>query len=553
MGMMTTNHEQYRSGGDRDDRLVALCLAGDRRAFEMIVERYQGLVCALTYAGCGDVHRSEDLAQETFLEAWTHLGGLKEPARLRAWLCGIARNVVAGEHRRQGRVPAAGGLVVEEAVCSSAVPPPEEAIRREEQVLLWETLERLPAEYREPLVLYYRQEESVAAVAEALELSEEAARQRLSRGRSMLAQRLEHVIDRGLRTTGPTQAFTLAVLAALPGVVVSVAATATLSAAAATTKTAASTTVVAKVLATVGGLVSMLLGPLIGLAGGYFGYRVGLAQTISEPERRHARRSFWTMMALIAGFMLVFYSTMYWTAWLGLTAHLQGMLMVGLAFAYAITVVFLAIRFARRQRRLRAAAIAETPQALAEAQAMCARWGDEYKSRWTLLGLPLIHISMAPTPDNRASVAKGWIAMGGRAYGVLFAFGGVAVGAISFGGVAIGLLTWGGCAIGAFSFGGLAVGVWALGGMAVGWQAMGGVALAWSDAVGGIAVAREYAWGATSNAAHANDPAAEHHIRGNGFFRLADVLLRHAYWFWLVSVLPLIPMLARWRRVRKNS
>ena len=543
---MMTHHEPH---SPTDDQLVARCRNGDRFAFEVVVTRYKSMLCALTYAGCGDVHRSEDLAQEAFLQAWRHLGELKEPARLKAWLCGIARNVMVSDHRKQGRSPAAGDLAADAVLCAATPTPPEEAIRREEQVLLWETLERLPAEYREPLVLFYRQEESVAAVAEALELSEEAVRQRLSRGRAMLAQRLEHVIRRGLRTTAPTKAFTLAVVAALPGVAVTVASAATLSAAAATTtKTAASTTA-----ATTGGLVGMLLGPLIGLAGGYIGYRVGMEQAVTGQERRLIRWTFWTTMVMIAGFTLVFCTVSHWARWLGLTTHTLSLLLVGLALGYAVMVLFLWARYARRLRRMRAVAVAENPERLAAAQAMCVRWRQEYRSRWTLFGLPLVHVILGPTPEARMPVARGWIAIGGKAYGVLFACGGVAVGAISFGGAAVGLLTFGGVAAGALSLGGFSVGVWALGGMAVGCQAMGGCALAWSTAVGGIAVAHEYAWGGAAAAANANDVATETHLRGNGFFRLANGLFRYAWLLWMLAFLPSVPIFMRWRRLRKSA
>ncbi len=76
---------------------------GDRNAFEGIVARYQTLVCSLAYSTCGSLARSEDLAQETFVAAWQHLGELRDPTRLRAWLCGIARNVAADAARREVR------------------------------------------------------------------------------------------------------------------------------------------------------------------------------------------------------------------------------------------------------------------------------------------------------------------------------------------------------------------------------------------------------------------------------------------------------------------
>ena len=93
-----------------DSHLVELCLRGDRNAFAQIVERHQSTICAIAYSGCGDIGRSEDLAQDTFVAAWKSLGELKEPERLKAWLCGIARNLMQNAVRRQQRVPTAGAV-----------------------------------------------------------------------------------------------------------------------------------------------------------------------------------------------------------------------------------------------------------------------------------------------------------------------------------------------------------------------------------------------------------------------------------------------------------
>ena len=74
-----------------DADLVAACVAGDRQAFTSIVERYQRLLCSLAYSTTGSVSESEDVAQEAFITAWQQLSDLREPERLRSWLCGILR------------------------------------------------------------------------------------------------------------------------------------------------------------------------------------------------------------------------------------------------------------------------------------------------------------------------------------------------------------------------------------------------------------------------------------------------------------------------------
>src|SRR4030095_15396354 len=89
-----------------DTELVSRSLAGDRDAFSRIVSRYQTLICSLAYSRIGNLGQSEDIAQETFITAWKHLRLLREPAKLRSWLCGIVRNRIHKNLRREGHEPA---------------------------------------------------------------------------------------------------------------------------------------------------------------------------------------------------------------------------------------------------------------------------------------------------------------------------------------------------------------------------------------------------------------------------------------------------------------
>ena len=88
-----------------DAELVNASLAGHREAFGQIVSRYQSLICSLAYSATGSLSQSEDLAQDTFLTAWKQLAELREPPKLRAWLCGIARNLINNSLRAQGKEP----------------------------------------------------------------------------------------------------------------------------------------------------------------------------------------------------------------------------------------------------------------------------------------------------------------------------------------------------------------------------------------------------------------------------------------------------------------
>ncbi len=172
-----------------DAELVDQSLRGSRDAFGQIVARHQSLICSLAYSATGTLTQSEDLAQDTFVTAWKQLAGLRELAKLRSRLCGIVRNLSLRNRRTQAREPVHGAEPMEALDESPALEahPPEQAISREEEGILWRSLERIPETDREPLILFYREHESIGQEALAWELSEEAVRQRLVRGRRALS------------------------------------------------------------------------------------------------------------------------------------------------------------------------------------------------------------------------------------------------------------------------------------------------------------------------------------------------------------------------------
>ena len=202
-----------------DADLVAASLAGNRGAFGQIVARYQSLICALAYSATGNLSRSEDLAQDTFVTAWQRLPELREPSKLRAWLRGIARNLTSNAQRRAGYEPAhlAEPFSATHEPIAPEASPAEQTVSREEEAMLWRALEGIPETYREPLVLYYREHRSVANVAQELELSEDAVKQRLSRGRALLHAQVLALVEGTLERSNPGQAFMVGVMTALPG------------------------------------------------------------------------------------------------------------------------------------------------------------------------------------------------------------------------------------------------------------------------------------------------------------------------------------------------
>jgi len=287
---MTT--EAMHTSEFNDAELVAESLDGNRDAFRQIVERYQTLISSLAYCATGNVSRSEDLAQETFVSAWKQLAELREPAKLRAWLCSITRFLISKEFRRQGREPvhAAESLELVDEWVSPEPLPPDQVISEEEKEILWRSLERIPEIYREPLVLFYREHQSIEAVAQDLELSEDAVKQRLSRGRKLLQEQFLAFVAGALKQTKPGKAFTLGVIAALPLLATTAKAATVGTALAQHGSVAAKTT-------TLGGFLQGFvywMAPILPL-GGYIGYKMGGDRQHSERARRSVA-TFWRIM-----------------------------------------------------------------------------------------------------------------------------------------------------------------------------------------------------------------------------------------------------------------
>lgn len=195
-----------------DAELVEASRRGEREAFGLLVTRYQDVVCAVSFSATGDWALSQDVTQDTFIAAWHQLAQLREVGRLRAWLCGIARNLARKARRRSGRE-----TVVEDKDLVAAEGNPFDATAQAEvDRVVREALARIPERYRETLVLYYCENRSVREVAAALGISEDAAMQRLTRGRRHLASGVTALVERSLRGGRARKGIAAAVLAALP-------------------------------------------------------------------------------------------------------------------------------------------------------------------------------------------------------------------------------------------------------------------------------------------------------------------------------------------------
>ena len=93
------------TGTETDSDVVAAYLAGDRRAFETLVDRYQRRLLNFVYRTIGDRERAEDLVQEVFIRVHRHLHRFDQSKKFSTWIYTIASNLAKNELRNRSRNP----------------------------------------------------------------------------------------------------------------------------------------------------------------------------------------------------------------------------------------------------------------------------------------------------------------------------------------------------------------------------------------------------------------------------------------------------------------
>jgi hypothetical protein len=358
----------------------------------------------------------------------------------------------------------------------------------------------------------------------------------------MLSERMARFVETALHRSTPTRALTLAVLAALP-VYATTASAATVGASVAKGTAAAKT-------AAVVGVLGAIIGPIVGVIGGWSGVKMSLANATSAKERQLIIR-FTRVVVVLAALVVAANIALVFLGERLFKTHpiLLGSSIIGFWLLFGTGLLTLILRFNKLQRRIRQEVVAkETPDQAVIRQVYVP---FEYRSRWTFLGLPVIHVRLGRGPDEPLRPALGWIAIGDYSIGVLFSFGGIALGGISIGGVSVGIASFGGIAGGVLAGGGLAIGLWAVGGAALGYLASGGVAMAWHAAQGGLAIAHDFAQGGVAHAAHANDAFARAFFESHSFFQYAGDAMRGGSWVALLCWLPMILILWHTVRIRR--
>jgi RNA polymerase sigma-70 factor, ECF subfamily len=179
--------------GLSDEELVCRVTAGEPALFEVLMRRYNQRLFRVARAILRDEAEAEDVMQQAYLNAFTHLRQFAERAKFSTWLTRIVIHEALGRRRRSrpANQTATDSEVEAMSRAESAGPSPErQAYASELKRLVEESVDALPDSYRAVFMLREIEGLSTTETAEGLELGEEAVKTRLHRAKAIVRREL---------------------------------------------------------------------------------------------------------------------------------------------------------------------------------------------------------------------------------------------------------------------------------------------------------------------------------------------------------------------------
>jgi RNA polymerase sigma-70 factor (ECF subfamily) len=168
----------------------------DHRAFAHLVEKWERPIRDLCVRMTGDVHRGEDVKQETFSRLYEKRRDYRCSGKFSSYLWRMALNLCYDELRKNRRHAAVPLQEETDQECGPDVPverdsPRDVAARQEEAEIVREAIDSLPEIYRTTIILRHYENLKLREIAEVLDVPPGTINSRLAEGLTQLARRLE--------------------------------------------------------------------------------------------------------------------------------------------------------------------------------------------------------------------------------------------------------------------------------------------------------------------------------------------------------------------------
>jgi RNA polymerase sigma-70 factor (ECF subfamily) len=165
---------------------------GDREAFGHLVRGYQGRLFGLVLMMVREPAGAEEVTQDAFVRAYTHLAQYDERRPFYPWIAAIAVRLALNWLRQHGRTVQREGTALESVAepGAAAAGSLSALIDDEGKRSLWRAVAALPSGERTAVILYYRDEMAVSDIARALGVTTGTIKTFLFRARRHLRARL---------------------------------------------------------------------------------------------------------------------------------------------------------------------------------------------------------------------------------------------------------------------------------------------------------------------------------------------------------------------------
>lgn len=185
-----------------DQQLVERVQQGDKRAFDLLVLKYQHRILALVTRFVHDSHEAQDVAQEAFIKAYRALTNFRGDSAFYTWLYRIAINTAKNYLVARGRRPPDSDIAAEDAEyydgessLKNIQSPERELLRDEIEQMVNRTLQLLPGDLRMALTLREFEGLSYEDIASVMECPVGTVRSRIFRAREAIDKALKPLLE----------------------------------------------------------------------------------------------------------------------------------------------------------------------------------------------------------------------------------------------------------------------------------------------------------------------------------------------------------------------
>lgn len=175
------------------DEYIQQSSPGDPRLYELLMVEFYNFIYRLTNSILGDPCEADDAAQETMIQAVTHIDNYQIGTNIKNWLARIAINICRDKQRRMRSKKLLQDVLkfFSRQEIRNSPTPEDVAIHNERQRAINEIIESLDEKHRLPILLRYVQGMAISEVAQALDINEGTVHSRLHYAHLKLKDRLQ--------------------------------------------------------------------------------------------------------------------------------------------------------------------------------------------------------------------------------------------------------------------------------------------------------------------------------------------------------------------------